>query len=83
MRWPFKRKRPPLRFVLGWCDCGAPLACDDANRMADCADIIRGTAIPSGQPGALRHCGAMPYVFWKIKLAFPNVEVRREPRNQP
>jgi len=79
-----RRKKPKrLTFVLDWCDCGAPMALDDANRRADCADILRGTAVPAGEPGALRHSGAMPYAFWKLRMARPNVEVRVEPRNQP
>lgn len=79
-----RRKKPKhMQFILGWCDCGAPMALDDANRRADCADILRGSAIPKGEPGSLRHSDVLPYAFYKLRKAVPNVEVRREPRNQP
>jgi hypothetical protein len=59
----FKKKPKPLAYILDWCDCGAQMACDDKNRQADCSDILLGVAVPKGEPGALTHSGAMPYVF--------------------
>lgn len=72
-----------LLYGLAWCDCGAPMARDDANQCWDCSDILKGIAVPSGQPGALRHSDTKPYIFWKVRAAVPNECVRRPPRNQP
>lgn len=72
-----------LSYGLAWCDCGAQMVQDDANRQWICSDIVLGTAIPSGQPGALRH-SAMPYAHWRVRPSRTGKEpVRSEPRNQP
>ena len=33
----------------------------------DCSAIILGTAIPSGQPGAVQHTALLPFAFYEIK----------------
>jgi len=81
--WPKKRPRR-LEYVLSWCDCGAQMACDGENRRADCSDIMLGIAIPSGEPGALRHSDVMPFAFWKLRMdCSGKAPVRRDPMNQP
>lgn len=59
------------------CDCGAGLAYDPAHEDPgsvfkgpsywDCSAIILGTAIPSGQPGAVKHSDRFPFAFYEIK----------------
>ena len=56
------------------CPCGAGLAYDPAGESGkpihgywDCSGILLGTAIPSGQPGAVQHTGQLPFAFYKIK----------------
>lgn len=52
------------------CPCGAGLAypLGTGSRGAwDCADILTGRAIPSGQPGAAMHTDRLPFVFWEVK----------------
>lgn len=84
MKWPWRKpKVKPLVYGLHWCDCGAPVAQDNKNRMWDCSDILSGVAIPKGQPGSMMHSDGFPYIFWEIRVARPNIAVRRPPRNQP
>lgn len=33
----------------------------------DCSAILLGTAIPNGQPGAVKHEGQLPFSFYEIK----------------
>jgi hypothetical protein len=57
------------------CPCGAGLAyvpADPECRHWDCSAILLGRAVPSGQPGAVKHEGRLPFAFYKIK-----------PENQP
>lgn len=59
------------------CPCGAGLAYDPAHENEpgykpgsgswDCSAIILGTAIPSGQPGAVTHTDRLPFAFSKVK----------------
>lgn len=59
------------------CPCGAGLAYDPASEDPagtfkgpsywDCSAIILGTAVPSGQPGAVQHTDKLPFVFYEIK----------------
>lgn len=81
----FRRSKPrTLAYGLAWCDCGAPMAQDDANRRWDCSDILLGVAVEKDQPGSLRHSDVMPYAFWKVRPdRSGKAPVRRAPRNQP
>ena len=59
------------------CPCGAGLAYDPAAEEPDsvfhgpsawdCSAIILGTAVASGQPGAVQHTGKLPFAFYEIK----------------
>jgi hypothetical protein len=56
------------------CVCGAGMAYDPSadHRMPDggywdCSAILLGTAIPSGQPGAVTHTDRLPFAFYEIK----------------
>lgn len=53
------------------CPCGAGLAYregDDPFRgFWDCSAIMLGTAVPSGEPGAVEHTAELPFVFYEIK----------------
>jgi hypothetical protein len=53
------------------CPCGAGLAYwknpTRDEQWWDCSAIMRGEAIPSGQPGSVEHTGQKPFVFWKVK----------------
>lgn len=58
------------------CPCGAGLAYgnkadpDSVFNIPsawDCSAILLGTAIPSGQPGAVTHTDQLPFAFWEIK----------------
>lgn len=54
------------------CPCGAGLAYVPGfggpdNGFWDCSAILTGTAIPSGQPGAVTHTDRLPFEFWKVK----------------
>jgi hypothetical protein len=53
------------------CPCGAGLAyttdADPFSGAWDCAAILTGTAIPSGEPGAVEHTARLPFVFYEIK----------------
>jgi hypothetical protein len=64
-------KESELRFaLLNLCPCGARLAYPKgASRDGywDCADILMGKAIPSGQEGSVQHTAALPFVFYEIK----------------
>jgi len=80
--------RPPssLDYGSAWCDCGAQIADDRANRRWDCSDILLGRAVEKGQPGTLRHSNTYPapYAFWKVPIDDSGMApTRRKPRNQP
>lgn len=69
----FKRKpkKPKLVYAAySRCPCGAGLAyvvgCGGYGHW-DCSDILLGTAIESGQPGAVTHTDRLPFIFWDIK----------------
>lgn len=60
------------------CPCGAGLAYvtkadhrinsgDPHGGHWDCSAIILGEAIPSGQPGAVKHEARLPFTFYEIK----------------
>lgn len=49
------------------CKCGAGLAYRKGDTAWDCSEILLGTAIPSGQPGAVMHSDRYPFVFYEIK----------------
>jgi hypothetical protein len=57
------------------CPCGAGLAYDSTCVQApfkgpsywDCSAILLGTAIPSGEPGAVQHTDQLPFSFYEIK----------------
>ncbi len=54
------------------CPCGAGLAYDPASPEGmhgawDCSAILLGTAIPSGQPGAVQHTARLPFIFYEVK----------------
>lgn len=49
------------------CKCGAGLAYRNGDTAWDCSDILRGVAIPSGQPGSVMHSDRFPFVFYEIK----------------
>lgn len=59
------------------CPCGAGIAYDPFSEDPDspfkgpsswdCSAIILGTAIPSGQPGAVEHTGKLPFSMYEIK----------------
>jgi hypothetical protein len=53
------------------CPCGAGLAYDPAfehqGRYWDCSAILLGTAIASGQPGAVTHTDQLPFAFYEVK----------------
>ena len=52
------------------CYCGAGLAFPkscSSKHYWDCADILTGRAIPSGQDGSKTHTDKLPFMFWKIK----------------
>ena len=55
------------------CPCGAGLAYHDdisPNGSWDCSAILLGTAVPSGQPGALQHTAPLPFMFYEIKSEY-------------
>lgn len=58
------------------CSCGAGLAYAPSERGTgvckgpsawDCSDILTGRAIPSGQPGSVKHDEPAPFAFYEIK----------------
>jgi hypothetical protein len=52
------------------CLCGAGMAYpkkSGSDGCWDCSDILTGRAIPSGQPGSVKHEGKLPFVFYEIK----------------
>lgn len=52
------------------CPCGAGLAHPEgmgAKGHWDCSAILLGTAIPSGQPGAVQHTAQLPFTFYEVK----------------
>jgi hypothetical protein len=55
------------------CPCGAGMAywrgCGPYGKDAcwDCSAILKGEAIPFGQPGAVKHEDRLPFVFWNVK----------------
>jgi hypothetical protein len=62
------------------CPCGAGLAYDPTGEVGriedspfngpnawDCSAILLGTAIESGQPGAVQHTGKLPFAFYEVK----------------
>jgi len=53
------------------CECGAGLAYpEDADPFKgywDCSDILTGRAIPKDEPGAVKHSGRYPFIFYEIK----------------
>lgn len=53
------------------CPCGAGLAyetnADPFKGYWDCSAILRGEAVPSGQPGSVEHTARLPFVFYEIK----------------
>lgn len=51
------------------CPCGAGLAYEKGSddRAWDCSAILLGSAIESGQPGAVEHTAKLPFVFYEIK----------------
>jgi hypothetical protein len=57
------------------CPCGAGLAYDDTcieepfkiPSYWDCSAILLGTAIPQGEPGAVKHTDRLPFAFYEIK----------------
>lgn len=55
------------------CPCGAGMAYDSRGESGgargywECSAILLGTAIPSGDPGAVRHEAKLPFVFYEIK----------------
>jgi len=53
------------------CPCGAGLAYLAGSQPMtgawDCSAILLGTAVPSGQPGAVQHTDRLPFVFYEIK----------------
>lgn len=61
-----------LRFsATARCECGAGLAYDvdlrDPFGSWECADILRGLAVPKGQEGAKVHSPPFPFSFYEIK----------------
>ena len=60
-----------LRYAeLARCICGARLAYPEGAGIDgywDCADILTGAAVPSGQDGSVKHVGQMPFRFYEIK----------------
>lgn len=58
------------------CCCGAGLAYAPTDKGTgpfkgpsqwDCSDILTGRAIPSGQPGSVKHDEPAPFAFYEIK----------------
>lgn len=52
------------------CPCGAGMAYPKGiggHGFWDCSAILKGTAIPSGQPGSVKHEARLPFVFWSVK----------------
>ncbi|MGN6206035.1 hypothetical protein [Humibacter sp.] len=52
------------------CPCGAGLAYPlDAGLHGawDCADILTGRAVPSGQEGSVTHTDRLPFAFYEVK----------------
>lgn len=50
------------------CPCGAGLAyASGGERSWDCSAILLGTAVPTGEPGAVTHTAKLPFVFYEIK----------------
>lgn len=56
------------------CTCGAGMAYEPGGESGkpihgywDCSAILTGTAIPSGQPGAVKHESRLPFAFYEIK----------------
>lgn len=70
-------RKAPSRLVYAAsarCPCGAGLAYEPRGESGrpitgywDCAEILLGTATPSGAPGALTHTARLPFVFYEIK----------------
>lgn len=66
---PFKDKHL-VYAATARCLCGAGMAYPKGMGPRghwDCSDILTGSAIPSGQPGATRHEAQLPFVFYEIK----------------
>lgn len=53
------------------CLCGAGMAyekgADPFKGYWDCSAILLGEAIPSGEPGSVKHEAQLPFVFYEIK----------------
>jgi hypothetical protein len=52
------------------CPCGAGMAYVRGAKPGDywdCSAILKGEAIPSGQPGSVTHEARLPFVFYKVK----------------
>lgn len=66
------------------CQCGAGLAYDatcveepfKGPSYWDCSAILLGDAVPSGEPGAVRHDDRYPFSFWDIKAEQNGVSTR-------
>lgn len=63
-----------LRFAAeARCNCGAGLAYPletSSFGSWDCSDILRGIAVPKGQPDSKTHSPAKPFTFWEIKSEY-------------
>jgi hypothetical protein len=71
-----KRKAPKDDLIYAAtvrCPCGAGIAHRaDAKPYGDtaywdCSAILRGEAVPTGEPGAVQHTAKLPFVFYEIK----------------
>ena len=49
------------------CPCGAGMAYREGDDAWDCSAILLGTAVPSGEPGSVKHEARLPFVFYEIK----------------
>jgi hypothetical protein len=49
------------------CPCGAGLAYGSGDDCWDCAAILLGEALASGESGAVTHTARLPFVFYEIK----------------
>jgi hypothetical protein len=58
------------------CECGAGMAYPKdcpLNHYWDCSAILKGEAPESGQSGAVKHSGQMPFAFYEVKSEYqPN-----------
>lgn len=56
--------------AMSRCPCGAGLAYPKGvshRHYWDCADILTGRAIPSGQSGSKQHTDRLPFAFYEVK----------------